>query len=170
MAEAHSQPATDWAKVHDLTVRGIDELYNLQMDEAKLTFDEVIRMAPDDPRGYFFKSMIHFWTFTINKDEKEFDKFFALTDRVIVICDKLLDVNEDDVYSTFFLGGAYGYRGIAYQRNGSLLKAAWDGRKGYSYRWASDYSATSWARCRNPIDGFLTFSASAATLKEDSPR
>ncbi|MCI0706726.1 MAG: DUF3808 domain-containing protein [Ignavibacteriae bacterium] len=125
--------ATDWARVHDLTVRGIDELYNLQMDLAERTFNEVIRMAPDDPRGYFFKAMIHFWVFTLNKEEKEFDAFFALTDTVINICDKLLERDKNDVYATFFLGGAYGYRGIAYQRNGSLLKAAWDGRKGYSY-------------------------------------
>ena len=136
LLQAHAQPAvmtTDWAKVHDQTVRGIDQLYNLEMDKAEATFSEVIRMAPEDPRGHFFMSMIHFWVFTLNKDEKAFESFFELTDKVIAICDKLLDRDENDVVATFFLGGAYGYRGIAYQRNGSVLKAAWDGRKGYSY-------------------------------------
>ena len=131
--QARPTQAVDWTRVHELTIRGIDELYNLQMDLASKTFDEVIRLAPEDPRGHFFKSMIHFWVFTINREQSEFDKFFGLTDRVIEICDELLDRDENDVYATFFLGGAYGYRGIAYQRNGSLLKAAWDGRKGYSY-------------------------------------
>jgi tetratricopeptide (TPR) repeat protein len=124
---------TDWAKVHSLTLSGIDQLYNLEMDEAEQTFDEVIRMAPNDPRGYFFKGMISFWVFTLNKDGKALERFFELTDRVIAISEQELSRDKNDVVPIFYLGGTYGYRGLAHQRNGSILKAAWDGRKGYSY-------------------------------------
>jgi tetratricopeptide (TPR) repeat protein len=130
-AALSSQP-TDWAKVHELTVRGIDQLYNLEMEEAERTFDEVIRMAPNDARGYFFKGMIHFWIFSLNKDPEAYARFFELADRVIAICERERARDKNDLVATFFLGGIYGYRGLAHQRNGSMLKAAWDGRKGYS--------------------------------------
>lgn len=121
----------DWAKVHELTIRGIDQLYGLEMDGADSTFDVVIRMAPGDPRGYFFKAMIHFWIYNFNRDSSAYEKFFALSERVIQICEQRLERNDKDATAKFFLGGMYGYRGLAYQRDGSILKAAWDGRKGY---------------------------------------
>jgi tetratricopeptide (TPR) repeat protein len=130
-AALSSQP-TDWATVHELTVRGIDQLYNLEMEQAERTFDEVIRMAPNDAHGYFFKGMIHFWIFSLNKDPKAYARFFELADRVIAISERERARDKNDVVATFFLGGIYGYRGLAHQRNGSMLKAAWDGRKGYS--------------------------------------
>jgi tetratricopeptide (TPR) repeat protein len=125
--------SVDWAKVHDLTVRGIHQLYNLEMEQAERTFDEVVAMAPNDPRGYFFKGMIHFWIFTLNKNESAYNRFFQLSDKVIKLCEAELNRSKKNALATFYLGGIYGYRGLAHFRNNSLLKAAWDGRKGYSY-------------------------------------
>ncbi len=125
--------SVDWERVHSMTVHGIDQLYNLEMDKAEHTFDEVIRLAPADPRGPFFKSMIYFWIFTLNKNEAAFEQFFHLSDNVIEICERQLDADENNAVATFYLGGIYGYRGLAFHRNGSLAKAAWDGRKGYMY-------------------------------------
>jgi tetratricopeptide (TPR) repeat protein len=121
----------DWAKVHELTVQGIDQVYNLEFDKANGTFDEVIRIAPKDPRGYFFKSTVDYWIFLVNKDKKAFDHYIALTDTVIDLCDKMIDIDENNWNAKFYLGGAYGFRGLMHQRNGSMMKAVWDGRKGY---------------------------------------
>lgn len=123
----------DWTRVHELTVEGINQVYNLEMERAEKTFDEVIAMAPKDPRGYFFKGMIYFWTYTLNKNELAYNRFFELSDRVIALCETELQRNENNALAIFYLGGTYGYRGLAHFRNNSLLKAAWDGRKGYSY-------------------------------------
>lgn len=131
-ASAASQ-SNDGVTVHNLTVQGIDQLYNLEMERAEQTFDEVIRLAPNDPRGYFFKGMIFFWIFTLNKSETSYDRFFELSEKVIDLCDKELERDEKNAQAAFYLGGVYGYRGLAYYRDNSLLKAAWDGRKGYSY-------------------------------------
>jgi hypothetical protein len=33
----------------------------------------------------------------------------------------------------FYLGGIYGYRGIVRSQENQIVRALWDGRKGYSY-------------------------------------
>lgn len=123
--------STDWTAVHDLTMRGIHQLYRLEVDSAVQTFDSVSRIAPGDPRGPFFQSMVHFYLYGLNRDEKELATFLSESERVIEICEPLLDQNEQDATTKFYLGGIYGYRGLAYQASGSVLKAARDGRKGY---------------------------------------
>lgn len=114
-------------------MRGLDELYSLNIDWALATFDSVSRMAPGDPRGPFFGSMVHFYLYGLSLNQKELDLFLDKSERVIDICDGLLDQNEHDATTKFYLGGIYGYRGLAYQSNGSILKAVRDGRKGYLY-------------------------------------
>lgn len=128
-----AEAQTDWAKVHELTINGIDRLYNLDLEKSEQTFDEVIRIAPRDPRGHFFKSMIYFWIFNLTKDEQAYKNFFDLSEKVIELCEEELDKDENNGTAKYYLGGIYGFRGLAYQRNGSILSAVWDGRKGYSY-------------------------------------
>ncbi len=128
---ARGGPSTDWAKVHDLTLLGIHRLYNLEIDSAMQTFKSVSRLAPGDPRGPFFQSIIHFYLYGLNRDENELSTFLDESDKVIDVCDRLLDENGGDTQTKFYLGGIYGYRGLAYQASGSILKAVRDGRKGY---------------------------------------
>jgi tetratricopeptide (TPR) repeat protein len=127
---AHCE-STDWTRVHELTMRGIHQLYSLEVDSAIQTFDTVGRIAPGDPRGPFFQSMVHFYIYNLNRDEKELSTFLDESDKVVGICERLLDQDDRDTQSKFYLGGIYGYRGLAYQAGGSILKAARDGRKGY---------------------------------------
>ncbi|HCV42477.1 MAG TPA: hypothetical protein DGH68_03265, partial [Bacteroidetes bacterium] len=121
----------DWGRVHDLTICGIHQLYRLEVDSAVQTFDSVSHLAPGDPRGPFFQSMTHFYLYSLNRNEKELTSFFDESEKVIEICEPLLDQNEQDATTKFYLGGIYGYRGLAYQASGSILKAVKDGRKGY---------------------------------------
>jgi tetratricopeptide (TPR) repeat protein len=132
-APASSGQGVDWAEVHNVTVRGIDRLYNLDIEEAAATFDSVRHMAPGDPRGYFFGSMVHFWLFTLTRNESEYTAFLNASEDVVTVCENLLDQNEEDHVARFYLGGIYGYRGLAHQANNSILKAVTDGRRGYSY-------------------------------------
>lgn len=120
-------------RIQETILRGIDELYSLEFDSALATFDGVIRRAPSDPRGYFFKGMVHFWIFNLNRDKTQFEKLDGLFEATIERAEALLDRDENNANAAFYLGGAYGFRGLAHQRNGSLWSAVWDGRKGYSY-------------------------------------
>lgn len=121
----------DWEWVHSATMRGIHRLYNLEVDEAMMVFDSVASRAPDDPRGPFFQCLVHYYLYGLNRDEKQLDTFLDKSERVIDICERLLDKNGQDARVKFYLGGIYGYRGLAYQASGSILKAANNGRKGY---------------------------------------
>lgn len=121
----------DWNRVHELTVHGLNRLYALEVDEALSVFDSVSRLAPRDPRGPFFQSMVYFYIYGLERDEPALDAFLEKSERVIEICEYLLDRNGKDALTKFYLGGIYGYRGLAHHTNGSLLKAARDGRKGY---------------------------------------
>jgi tetratricopeptide (TPR) repeat protein len=112
-------------------MRGIHQLYSLEVDEAVETFDSVSRMAPGDPRGPFFQSMVHFYLYTLNRDEQELSTFLDRSERVIDVCDGLLDQNASDAKAKFYLGGIYGYRGLAYQTSHSYFRAAQDARKGF---------------------------------------
>ena len=131
LASAARGDTIDWAKVHDITMRGINLLYNLEMEEARQAFDSVSVMAPGDPRGKFFRSMTHFWTYTLRNDDREFARFISYSDTVLEICERLLDQNPDDAGAMFYLGGIHGYRGLAYQLHGSIVDAVLEGRKGY---------------------------------------
>ncbi|MBX2992200.1 MAG: DUF3808 domain-containing protein [Bacteroidetes bacterium] len=121
----------DGNRVHELTVHGLNRLYALEIDEALSAFDSVSKLAPRDPRGPFFQSMVYFYLYGLERDEHALDAFLENSERVIEICDYLLDRDQKDAVTKFYLGGIYGYRGLAHHTHGSLLKAARDGRKGY---------------------------------------
>jgi tetratricopeptide (TPR) repeat protein len=114
-------------------LQGIDELYNLQFDRSLETFDRVIHREPASPAGYFFKGMVHFWIFNLNRDEEHLARLEELFENAIERGEAWLEKDGANAQATFYLGGAYGFRGLAYQRNGSLWNAIWDGRRGYAY-------------------------------------
>jgi tetratricopeptide (TPR) repeat protein len=123
----------NWLKVHEVTARGIHQMYNLEIENAEQAFDSVSRMAPGDPRGPFFASILHMFLYGLSRSDDEYNQFFTHSERVIEICEQLLEQNENNATAKFYLGGIYGYRGLAYQMNNSMLNAVKDGRKGFDY-------------------------------------
>ena len=91
-------------------MRGLHQLYSLEVDSAVSAFDSVARIAPEDPRGPFFASIVHFYLYGLNRNEKELSIFLDESEKVIDVCDRLLDRNSDDAKTKFYLGGIYGYR------------------------------------------------------------
>jgi tetratricopeptide (TPR) repeat protein len=121
----------DWLEVHNLSMKGIGELYNVNINKANELFAQVKSMAPGDPRGYFFSCMYYYFKFTLERKHEDFDNFFASSERVISICEGLISQNNKDYTSKFYLAGIYGYRGLMYQIDNSIFKAIWDGKKGF---------------------------------------
>ncbi|MBM4167597.1 MAG: DUF3808 domain-containing protein [Ignavibacteria bacterium] len=130
---AQTPPAIDWGRVHDVTMEGIEFLYNFRFREAEQKFESVIRIAPRDPRGHFFKAMIYSYRYAFFRKREDFDKFIVLSDNVIVVSGEILKRDKKNSTALFYIGGIYGYRGIVRSIEGQLVRAVWDGRKGYGY-------------------------------------
>ncbi len=127
-AEVISQWLPD-SSADDHTRRGVDFIYSLQFDSAKSEFNYLIKIKPDHPAGYFFLAMVEWWKILIDLNNKERDDYFySLLEKVINMCDKKLDSNQDDVTALFFKGGAIGFRGRLRVHREEWLLAANDGR------------------------------------------
>ena len=109
--------------------RGIRCVYNLSFDSARTEFKYVTSSRPEDPSGYFFLAMIDWWKIVTDLDNTSYDEgFLSLLDKVVDLCDKRLDKDENDVMALFFKGGAVGFQGRLHGNRGDWIKAANAGR------------------------------------------
>ena len=112
------------------TQRGIEYVYNLDFERADSTFATLVRMRPLHPAGYFFLAMVDWWRILIDIDDERYDdRFMEALDRVVEMCDSILEVNENDVTAIFFKGGAIGFQGRLRFHRDDYLAAANAGRK-----------------------------------------
>ncbi|HZY09964.1 MAG TPA: hypothetical protein VFF29_02320 [Bacteroidota bacterium] len=115
--------------IHSHIQKGIDYVYNLSFDSARAEFHQVLQLRPDHPAGTFFLAMVEWWKIIADIDNTSNDeRFLSLLEKVIDICDKRLEENEDDLTALFFKGGAVGFRGRLHGNRQDWLNAANDGR------------------------------------------
>ena len=120
--------------INELGIKGIDLVFDMQFEQANKIFDEMIRMDPENPIGYFLKSKSYLWMYIFCTNDKEhIEKYLELSSKTIDIAKKMLDKNEDDIDALFYIGNAYGYIGRWHGETGSWIKAFWYGRKGTNY-------------------------------------
>jgi tetratricopeptide (TPR) repeat protein len=73
--------------------------------------------------------MIYWWKILLDTSNEQYDEiFYEKIDEVIDYCDKLLEINPDNVDALFFKGGAIGFRGRLRVIRESWLQAAGDGK------------------------------------------
>ncbi|MFW5701933.1 MAG: hypothetical protein ACOCX7_03185, partial [Bacteroidota bacterium] len=111
---------------------GADHIYNVEFDSARACFSEVIKRYPDHPAGYFLDAMVEWWNVTLYRYTEQYDdEFLRKIDRVLNLCDRLLEDNPMDLNALFFKGGALGYRGRYYTIRESWVRAAADGKEAF---------------------------------------
>ncbi|TAK65019.1 MAG: hypothetical protein EPO24_02865 [Bacteroidetes bacterium] len=111
------------------TQRGINYVYNLEFENAKKEFKELVRLNPKHPAGHFFFAMVEWERILIDlENESNDERFLSLIENVIDVCDEQLDINDEDVSALFFKGGAIGFRGRLHANREDWVKAANDGR------------------------------------------
>jgi tetratricopeptide (TPR) repeat protein len=116
-----------------LVRQGTYYIYNVEYDKAETCFKKVQEMYPGQPAGYFLDAMVYWWKITLHRETNKFDvPFEERIDKVINICDRILDTNESDLGALFFKAGAMGYRARYYAQKESWVKAASDGSSAYS--------------------------------------
>ncbi len=113
-----------------LITAGTNHIYNTQFDSATACFQKVNKLYPNYPAGYFMEAMVDWWRMQIDQRNKSYgEQFLQKVDKVVDICDRMLDSNAYDIAGLFFKGGILGYRGRYYASNQSWLKATNDARE-----------------------------------------
>lgn len=120
-----------YAQVNDyLLDKGINYLYHIKFDSAKIQFDEFIKQNQNAPEGYFFDAMLEWWKINLDKNNESNDEsFYTKVNKTLEVCDNILDKSNNDFRATFYKGGVLGYRGLLKSLRESWLKAAEDGRE-----------------------------------------
>lgn len=111
---------------------GLADIYNLKFDNALKTFKEVQRQYPNDIKGYFYESLVYFYSAMGSRSESEFEKYMNASEKVIDIADNLIDDNENNFDAIYYKGQSHSYRSlILLTLNKNLLSAASNGNDGY---------------------------------------
>ncbi len=132
----HYKSQSQWPSMRtdaDSLVRlGSDYIYNLEFDKAENCFREVIVRYPGLPAGYFLNAMVDWWKIAVYRNSRDYDNsFLDKIQKVIDLCDKILDTNEYELSALFFKGGALGYRGRFFVVRENWFRAATDGYTAY---------------------------------------
>jgi hypothetical protein len=62
--------------IEQLALKGIDLATNLHYKEADAVFEEIVKLEPGNPRGYFLRSATYFWMYSEDiKNEEVGNKF-----------------------------------------------------------------------------------------------
>jgi tetratricopeptide (TPR) repeat protein len=93
-------------------IQGINNLYDLEFDEAERHFNKFVSERPEHPAGYFYRAMVPwsrlsvgFWT------AQNLQEYIERIDQTISVARTAINRNEKDSRAYFYLGGALGFKG-----------------------------------------------------------
>ena len=112
---------------------GLEALYNFNFKSSEKTFDSIIKSYPDNPSGYYYKSISHLWFYLDSKNEIDLLNFISLTDSVIEKAETILKNDSSDIFTLYILGSVYANRTFAFTRDESYFDAVIAARKFHSY-------------------------------------
>ena len=108
---------------------GLEALYNFSFKSSDKAFANIIKNYPDNPSGYYYKSISSLWFYLDSKNETDLINFISLTDTAIEKANAILKNDSADVFSLYILGSAYANRTFAFTRNESYFDAVIAARK-----------------------------------------
>ena len=118
---------------NNLIIKGIHQVHLEEYDDALETFTKLINLYPENIAGYFYTAATYqtiMRNYRINSYEPLFRNYLDLA---IEKGEESLKKNRKDIFSHFYLGGAYGFRGLHKVRKRDWLGALRDGLKGIGY-------------------------------------
>ena len=125
---------SETADYNQKLLKGIESFYQTDWDEARKYFQELKDEEPDDPRAYFFESMIPFWKyFFVEQNEEYSDSFFELSEVAIEKSEKMLKDSPSDTTTVMLLSGLYGYRSLVAAGEKEYREAIKSAMHGFGY-------------------------------------
>jgi tetratricopeptide (TPR) repeat protein len=118
----YSDPA-----IRDLLQRGIEASFREDYVPAEACFDSLVRLGPDDPAGYFFRSALyHAQMIDYESDfrAKEFDENVKMAKK---LARKRIKKNRNDAWTYLVLGNSYGAKAVYDARRGKWFSGLEEG-------------------------------------------
>ncbi|MDX1640339.1 MAG: tetratricopeptide repeat protein [Balneolaceae bacterium] len=113
---------------------GIKAFYQTDWERANLIFGDIKTQYPEDPRPYFFESMMPFLEyFFVEKSGELADEFLTRSERAVKLSHQKLEEESSDTTMVLMLSGLYGYRGLVAAGQGQHRIALQSGLKGFNY-------------------------------------
>ena len=137
----YASPGSEKSEVQTLTLDGLKFLFDFDFEKANEKFTAASSLDPSHPRPPLARALAPLWKYFASRDALDYDTAVDATTEAIESGQRYLDragtnggmLPKDRADALACIGTAYGYRAFAHSLNKSLLKAAWDGRKSYSY-------------------------------------
>ena len=114
--------------------QGIEAFYNADWVTSTEIFDRIKVNSPNDPRPYFFESMMPFLEyFLVNPTEELADQFLTLSEQAVSLSEKRLNNSPNDTTMVLLLSGLHGYRGLVAADQNRHRIALSSGLTGFNY-------------------------------------
>lgn len=112
----------------------IEHFYQTRWSEAGEVFDELKNHSPDDPRPYFFESMMPFWEyFFVHQQPELAGDFLERSEIAVKLSSKKLDEQPNDTTMVLLLSGLHGYRSLVAAGEKNYRIAIQSGITGFGY-------------------------------------
>lgn len=117
-----------------LLEQGIEAFYDTDWVTSSEIFDKMKINSPEDPRPYFFESMMPFLEyFLVNPTEELADQFLMLSETAVDLSEKRLSSSPNDTTMVLLLSGLHGYRGLVAADQDRHRIALSSGLTGFNY-------------------------------------
>ena len=130
LPEARAQYFSYSEETDSLIARGMALVHNLHYDQAIRLFRKLIQLHPDHPIGYFYVAAVYDLinqNYRITTFEDEYEREI---DKAVNVGEHYISRHKEDAIAHFYLGGAYGFRGLHRVRKRQWLKVFADGYRG----------------------------------------
>ncbi len=115
-------------------MKGIESFYQTDWADARKHFRKLKDEFPNDPRAYFFESMIPFWKYFFVEQNHEYsESFFELSEVAIEKSEKMLKNSPADTTTVMLLSGLYGYRSLVAAGEKEYREAIKSALQGFGY-------------------------------------
>ena len=112
----------------------VNDMYNFKFDRAERQFRWIKQAHPTHPLPYFLLGLSQWWKIVPNIYETRYDEsLLAYMDTATYYAERMLDKNEQDPESAFFLSAAYAFKGRLYAERRDWRKAAGAGKTSLKY-------------------------------------
>lgn len=113
---------------------GVDAFYRTDWERATQIFDQLKDRSPEDPRAYFFESMMPFWEYFFVQQRGELaDLFLERSENAVDLSKQRLEEQPNDTTMVLLLSGLHGYRSLVAAGEKKYRVAIQSGITGFNY-------------------------------------